>query len=209
MPKNNFIKISDINAAMSYSLGFNSKRECLQFIKEHKIETSKKSFDEFENSILKVQNKILMKNQLKQLNEIDRLKNAVLKEKNINQVSINLTVSFLLYSPIPGKVNKYTEKSKIITDKDGKEHYLRYVGSINNVKNTIVKKYVGKRVFYYDTAFSQLMKIVDPIQTSDGYSALIIKSVEHPTKEEIRNAKNKNFKKEYKKSDFFNDDSER
>ena len=58
MPKNNFIKISDINAAMSYSLGFNSKRECLQFIKEHKIETSKKSFDEFENSILKVQNKI-------------------------------------------------------------------------------------------------------------------------------------------------------
>ena len=209
MPKNNFIKISDINAAMLYSLGFNSKRECLQFIKEHKIETSKKSFDEFENSILKVQNKILMKNQLKQLNEIDRLKNAVLKEKNINQVSINLTVSFLLYSPIPGKVNKYTEKSKIITDKDGQEHYLRYVGSINNVKNTIVKKYVGKRVFYYDTAFSELMKIVDPIQTSDGYSALIIKSVEHPTKEEIRNAKNKNFRKEYKKSDFFNDDSER
>ena len=52
---------------------------------------------------LKVQNKILMRNQLKQLNEIDRLKNAVLKEKNINQVSINLTVSFLLYSLIPPK----------------------------------------------------------------------------------------------------------
>ena len=64
-------------------------------------------------------------------------------------------------------------------------------------------------MFYYDTAFSQLMKIVDPIQTSDGYSALIIKSVSHPTKEEIKNAKNKNFRKEYKKSDFFNDDSER
>ena len=54
-------------------------------------------------------------------------------------------------------------------------------------------------MFYYDTAFSPLMKIVDTNQTSDGYSALIIKSVSHPTKEEIKNAKNKNFRKEYKK----------
>jgi hypothetical protein len=123
MPKNNFIKISDINAAMSYSLGFNSKRECLQFIKEHKIETTKKSFDEFENSILKVQNKILMKNQLKQLNEIDRLKNAVLKEKNINQVSINLTVSFYY-------IHLFLQKKKINMLKKAKLSRIKMEKSI-------------------------------------------------------------------------------
>jgi len=208
MSKNNNFNKSQINATIAYALGFETKKQLLKFINDHKINTKNTNFDKFENSILKIQNRNLMNEQLKQLNVIENLKNEVLKEKNINQHSIDLTVEYLIYSPLdPDDTD--IEKSKIIVDKDGMKHYLKYIGTRNGVTDNIVKKYVGKRVFYYDAVFKKLLGLVNANPQSDGYSAIIIKSVSHPTKEEIKNAKNQNFKQEYKKSDFFNEDDER
>lgn len=199
------LKITDLNATMAYVLGFQTKKELMNFIKNHNVNVNK-PFDSLHIDILKIKNKLLQQKQQNQYNEI--LEMERLRKIKKSSDAIHLTVSYLIYSPLDEESDNI-DKRKIITDKFGNKHYLKYSGSVNTTDN-IVKKYIKKRVFFYDgKIFSELLSIVDANPCSDGYSAIIILDVKHATEDEIENAKNKNFKQEYKKSDLFNEDSER
>jgi len=225
------LKITDLNAAMAHVLGFQTKKELINFIKNHNVNV-KKPFDSLNLDILKIKNsndelnrikdqrlkfikerKVQRQQQLneilemeklrknerqQQLNEIlemetflknkrqrqfneilemERLRKAELKKKNIERVrekimegkrkllkrqqqqfneilemerlrkikkssdAIHLTVSYLIYSPL-NEESDNIDKRKIITDKFGNKHYLKYSGSVNTTDNIIVKKYI-------------------------------------------------------------------
>ena len=189
------LKITDLNAAMAHVLGFQTKKELINFIKNHNVNV-KKPFDSLNLDILKIKNsndelnrikdqrlkfikerKVQRQQQLNEILEMEKLRknerqqqlneilemetflknkrqrqfNEILEMERLRKIkkssdAIHLTVSYLIYSPLDEESDNI-DKRKIITDKFGNKHYLKYSGSVNTTDN-IVKKYIKKRVFF-------------------------------------------------------------
>jgi len=159
------LKITDLNATMAYVLGFQTKKELMNFIKNHNVNVNK-PFDSLHIDILKIKNKLLQQKQQNQYNEI--LEMERLRKIKKSSDAIHLTVSYLIYSPLNEKSDNI-DKRKIITDKFGNKHYLKYSGSVNTTDN-IVKKYIKKRVFfmmerYFLNYYRLLMQILAQMVT--------------------------------------------
>ena len=87
------LKISDFNATMAYVLGFNTKKDLLNFIKKYNVNVNK-PFDSIHIDILKIKNQLLQQqqNQFNDLLKREKIRKSEIKKKNIERVREKLMV---------------------------------------------------------------------------------------------------------------------
>jgi hypothetical protein len=127
----------DITKIISNALGFNTKAELVKFINDENINVKSMSgFNEFENTVLKIQLKKQREVQLQQLNEIHRLRKQVMATRKQQENDLQLitkaiyTVAFIAYSIYNPDQDEHVRATDIITDAEG----IRYKEKDMSVK---------------------------------------------------------------------------